>query len=96
VHHVRFKEIRPEVVRDVRAIDRSFLDAVIAGDFTVLGDGCIDFQAIENGLKAMDCSGCIVVEVEQDPAKAPLYEYSEKGYAHILEVCDRAGLTVEH
>ena len=59
------------------------------------GDGCIDFQAVANRLKAMDYSGWIVVEAEQDPAKAPPYEYSKKGYARILQVCANAGLQVE-
>lgn len=94
VHHVHFKDIRPDVVADVRANNRSFLDAVIAGAFTVPGDGCIDFQAVANALKAMDYSGWIVVEAEQDPAKAPPYEFSKMGYEHILKVCDAAGLEI--
>ncbi len=94
IKHVHFKDIRPEIVKDVRANDRSFLDAVIAGAFTVPGDGCIDFQAVANALKGMDYSGWIVVEAEQDPAKAPPYEYSEMGYKHILDVCAAAGLKV--
>ncbi|MBP0482528.1 myo-inosose-2 dehydratase [Sagittula salina] len=96
IHHVHFKDIRPDVVRDVRAHDRSFLDAVIAGAFTVPGDGCIDFQAVTDKLKAMDYAGWIVVEAEQDPAKAPPYAYSQKGYRHILDVCAQAGLAVDH
>jgi inosose dehydratase len=95
IAHVHFKDIRPEVVRDVRAHDRSFLDAVIAGAFTVPGDGCIDFQAVADKLKAMDYAGWIVVEAEQDPAKAPPYDYSKLGYEHILTVCDRAGLEID-
>lgn len=94
VHHVHFKDIRPDVVADVRAHDLSFLDAVIAGAFTVPGDGCIDFQSVANALKAMEYSGWIVVEAEQDPAKAPPYEYSKKGFEHILEVCAKAGLEI--
>jgi inosose dehydratase len=94
IHHVHFKDIRPEIVRDVRENDRSFLDAVIAGAFTVPGDGCIDFQSVANKLKSLDYSGWIVVEAEQDPAKANPYAYSQKGYQHILEVCAKAGLTV--
>ena len=94
VHHVHFKDIRPDVVADVRANDRSFLDAVIAGAFTVPGDGCIDFQAVADALKAMDYAGWIVVEAEQDPAKAPPYEYSKLGYDHIIDVCGKAGLDV--
>ncbi|MGB3312993.1 MAG: myo-inosose-2 dehydratase [Albidovulum sp.] len=94
VHHVHFKDIRPDVVADVRANDRSFLDAVIAGAFTVPGDGCIDFQAVADALKAMGFAGWIVVEAEQDPAKAPPYDYSKKGYAHILQVCAKARLEI--
>lgn len=95
VKHVHFKDIRPDIVADVRANDRSFLDAVIAGAFTVPGDGCIDFQAVANALKAMDYNGWIVVEAEQDPAKAPPYEYSKMGFEHIVDVCAKAGLTIE-
>ena len=94
IQHVHFKDIRPEVVQDTRENDRSFLDAVIAGAFTVPGDGCIDFQAVANALAAMDYDGWIVVEAEQDPAKAPPYEYSKMGYEHIVEVCGQAGLEI--
>ncbi|NRG16256.1 myo-inosose-2 dehydratase [Rhizobiales bacterium] len=95
VLHVHFKDVRPDVIRDVRDNDKSFLDAVIAGAFTVPGDGAIDFQPIADELKAMDYAGWIVVEAEQDPAKAPPYEYSKKGYDHIVEICARSGLTIE-
>ena len=95
VHHVHFKDIRSEVVKDVRANNRSFLDAVIAGAFTVPGDGCIDFQAVTDKLKAMGYNGWIVVEAEQDPAKAPPYEYSTLGYEHIVKVCKSAGLMID-
>ncbi|MEL7300346.1 MAG: myo-inosose-2 dehydratase [Pseudomonadota bacterium] len=94
IRHVHFKDIRPDVVADVRAADRSFLDAVVAGAFTVPGDGCIDFQAVAHQLRAMDYDGWIVVEAEQDPAKAPPYEYSKMGYAHILKVCAEAGFEI--
>jgi inosose dehydratase len=95
VLHVHFKDVRPDVIEDVRANDRSFLEAVVAGAFTVPGDGAIDFQSVAHELKKMDYDGWIVVEAEQDPAKAPPYEYSKKGYHHIVEVCGRAGLAIE-
>lgn len=94
VHHVHFKDIRPDVVRDVRNHEKSFLDAVIAGAFTVPGDGCIDFQAVTDALKAMDYQGWIVVEAEQDPAKAPPFESSKMGYEHIIDVCAKAALSI--
>jgi len=94
VHHVHYKDIRPAIVRDVRDNNRSFLDAVMAGAFTVPGDGCIDFNAVTRALKAMDYNGWIVVEAEQDPAKAPPYEYSKLGYDNIIAACQAAGLQI--
>ncbi len=97
VHHVHFKDVRQPVIDRIRAEDGSFLDAVAGGAFTVPGDpeGCIDFQAVTDRLKAMDYSGWIVVEAEQDPAKAPPYDYAKIGYEHILTICGRSGLGIE-
>lgn len=96
VHHVHFKDVRQPVIDRIRAGDGSFLDAVAGGGFTVPGDpeGCIDFQAITDRLKAMEYHGWIVVEAEQDPAKAPPFEYSKIGYDHIVEICNTSGLVV--
>ncbi|MEM9060696.1 MAG: myo-inosose-2 dehydratase [Pseudomonadota bacterium] len=94
VLHVHYKDIRPDVVQDVRENDRSFLDAVIAGAFTVPGDGCIDFGEITSALKSVTYSGWIVVEAEQDPAKAPPFEYSKIGFDHITAQCSAAGLRI--
>ncbi len=96
VRHVHFKDVREPVTRWVRAENKSFLDAVIAGAFTVPGDkdGCIDFQAVTDKLKKMDYAGWIVVEAEQDPAKAAPFEYSKLGYDHILDICKNSGLSV--
>ena len=98
VHHVHFKDVREPILQWVRDEDKSFLDGVAAGVYSVPGDadGCIDFQAITDKLKAMDYKGWIVVEAEQDPAKAPPYEYSKLGYEHIVEICSRSGLTIDH
>ena len=92
VHHVHFKDIRPDVVKSIRDNRGSFLDAVIGGAFTVPGDGCIDFHAVGKALKGMNYSGWIVVEAEQDPAKAPPKEYSQMGYDHIKDVLKASGL----
>jgi inosose dehydratase len=97
VHHVHFKDVREDVLAEIRAKDGSFLDAVAAGAFTVPGDpeGSIDFQAVTDKLKAMDYNGWIVVEAEQDPAKAAPYEYSKLGYEHIVEICGKSGLEID-
>ncbi len=96
IHHVHFKDVRPGKLAWVRDGGRSFLDAVRAGVFSVPGDpeGCIDFQAITDTLKTMDYDGWIVVEAEQDPTKAPPFEYSKIGFDHIREVCTRSGIDV--
>lgn len=96
VHHVHFKDVRADVVRNIRAADGSFLDAVAGGAFTVPGDpdGCIGFQAVTDRLKAMNYDGWIVVEAEQDPAKAPPFEYSKMGYDHIVDICGKSGLEI--
>ena len=96
VHHVHFKDVRVDKMRWVREENRSFLDGVRAGVYSVPGDpeGCIDFQAITDRLKTMDYNGWIVVEAEQDPALAPPFEYSKMGYEHIKEICHRSGLII--
>ncbi|MBC6437689.1 MAG: myo-inosose-2 dehydratase [Rhodobacteraceae bacterium] len=96
VHHVHFKEVRQKVLDWVRLGDRSFLDGVAEGVFSVPGDpdGCIDFKAITEKLNAMGYAGWIVIEAEQDPGKAPPCAYSKIGYDHIVALCARSGLTV--
>ena len=61
----------------------------MAGVFTVPGDpeGTIDFAAVTDRLAAMDYDGWIVVEAEQDPAKAPPFAYSTMGFEHVAALC---------
>lgn len=96
VHHVHFKDVRADVTARARAENWSFLDAVIAGAFTVPGDGegSIDFASVTDRLARMEYSGWIVVEAEQDPAKVAPYDASKLGYATIRDLCARAGLVV--
>lgn len=96
VHHVHFKDVRQPVLDWVHDGDRSFLDGVAAGVYSVPGDpeGCIDFQAITDRLKTMNYGGWIVVEAEQDPSKADPFDYSKLGFEHILSCCRISGLDV--
>ena len=54
--------------------------------FTVPGDGIVDFKAIFAGLDKLDYKGWLVVEAEQDPAKANPLEYAKKARAYIKEI----------
>jgi inosose dehydratase len=78
IKHVHFKDIRAAELERVKHDNLSFLDAVKAGVFTVPGDGCIDFAPIVNFLRAQQYDGWVVVEAEQDPVKAPPFDYARK------------------
>ncbi|MGF6642070.1 myo-inosose-2 dehydratase [Paraburkholderia sp. GAS82] len=88
VCHVHCKDVRPAVMKLARNRNWSFLDAVIAGAFTVPGDGTVDFPAIIERLKRHGYRGWLVVEAEQDPVIAPSYAYAEKGYLTLRSLVD--------
>ncbi|TDL75959.1 myo-inosose-2 dehydratase [Palleronia sediminis] len=92
VNHVHVKDVRRDVMDRARAEGMSFLDAVAAGVFTVPGDGCIDFAPVAQRLAAMGYDGWIVIEAEQDPARADPETYSRMGHDHIARICREAGL----
>lgn len=85
IKHVHLKDIRPEVVEKVKAEDMSFLAGVRAGAFTIPGDGCVDFDSIFEVLEEADYAGYMVVEAEQDPAKANPLEYAIRARKFIAE-----------
>ena len=88
--HVHCKDIRPDVMADGLATDSSFLDSVIAGAFTVPGDGAVDFPAVLAALPRY--AGWLVVEAEQDPAKAHPFTYASLGHANLFRFARQAGL----
>ena len=79
VNHVHCKDVRRDVLRRALAQDWSFLDAVLAGVFTVPGDGAVNFPAALRALGAGGYKGWLVVEAEQDPAKAHPLTYARMG-----------------
>lgn len=85
VAHVHLKDVRPDAVETIRQGKKSFLDGVRAGTFTVPGDGAIDFEPIFEILRSKGYEGWMVVEAEQDPAKANPLEYALKARAYIKE-----------
>lgn len=85
VGHVHLKDMRRSVVDRVKAEGWSFLKAVREGAFTVPGDGCVDFDPILKLLSEAGYEGWLLVEAEQDPAKANPLEYAMKARAFIKE-----------
>ena len=89
IKHVHLKDIRPEIVKEVKENGLSFLQGVRKGTFTVPGDGSIDFAPIFEVLADNDYEGYVLVEAEQDPAIANPFEYALKARKYIAE---KAGL----
>jgi sugar phosphate isomerase/epimerase len=90
ISHVHTKDVRRDVMERARKEDWSFLDAVIAGVYTVPGDGMVDFVSVFRELKGY--GGWVVVEAEQDPAKAHPLTYAKMGHRNLSHFLAEAGL----
>jgi len=90
VSHVHCKDVRAVEMRRAQQDDWSFLDAVVAGVFTVPGDGVVDFPAVLHELPGYD--RWLVVEAEQDPEKANPLRYARLGHDNLCRFAADAGL----
>jgi inosose dehydratase len=86
IKHVHLKDVRPDVIDRAHAEGFSFQAAIEAGVFTVPGDGSIDFVPIFDALAGGGFEGWLVVEAEQDPAKADPLEYALKARGYLRDV----------
>ena len=77
--------IRSYYADEVKAKKLSFLTGVKMGTFTVPGDGVINFDPVFKILDEAGYEGWMVVEAEQDPAKANPFEYAVKARKFIAE-----------
>ena len=85
IKHVHLKDVRLAIRDKAQQEGWSFLQAVREGVFTVPGDGDVDFAPIFDILEKSGYEGWVVVEAEQDPAKANPLEYAMKGRKYIAE-----------
>lgn len=92
--HVHTKDVRDPVASALDRSRDSFLDAVLAGVFTVPGDGAIDFGPVAQRLADIGYQGWFVVEAEQDPAKAPPAEYAVIGHRALSAALANAGYRI--
>ena len=90
VVHVHCKDIRADVMAEAKRRDLPFLEAVLAGVFTVPGDGCVDYAAVLPPLAAAGYAGWLVVEAEQDPAKAHPLTYARMGHDNLARLARSA------
>jgi len=90
--HVHCKDLRKSVMAEALNADKSFLSAVVDGVFTVPGDGDVDFVPVLKEVAGAGYKGWLVVEAEQDPAKASPFEYASKGHQFLTEFARESGL----
>jgi inosose dehydratase len=76
VSYTHFKDISPERLAVARAQGQTFQQAVAAGVFTPLGDGCVDFPAVAAELERIGYEGWATVEQDRlpDSSTTPLEE----------------------
>ena len=92
--HVHCKDMRKKVLENSLKNDFSFRQAFLEGAFTVPGDGFIDYEPLLTFLKKSNYNGWLVVEAEQDPAKANPLEYARIGYNYLSNVCKKIDLEI--
>lgn len=88
IGHVHLKNLRQPVLDRMHTEALSFWDALREGIFTVPGDpeGCIDVAPLLRKLADDGWAGWLVVEAEQDPAKAHPLEVFSAARRHLAEV----------
>nr|WP_300314919.1 myo-inosose-2 dehydratase [Halomonas sp.] len=94
INHVHCKDMRFPVRDELRNRDKSFLDGVLDGLFTVPGDGDIDFLPTLTSLRKSGYEGWLVVEAEQDPKVAHPMTYARLGHRNLRALAEQAGFSV--
>ena len=86
IGHVHLKNMRKPLRDQAIKESWSFLKSVRNGCFTVPGDpeGCVDFPAVFKKLDEIGYEGWIMVEAEQDPAKANPFKYAKMAYEYMV------------
>ena len=92
--HIHCKDIRKDVLEKSLKNDSTFRQAFLDGAFTVPGDGCIDYKPFLTVLKNRNYEGWLVVEAEQDPAKANPFEYAKIGYNYLSKTAKECGFNI--
>ena len=90
IGHIHAKDVRPAVAAKALAEDWSFLNSVLAGVYTVPGDGSSTSSA--SSRRVPNYSGWVVIEAEQDPEKANPKRYVTMGYKNLRRFLKEAGL----
>ena len=94
INHIHCKDIRKNILEKSLNKDLSFKNSFLDGVFTVPGDGCIDYTQLMKILFENKYSGWLVIEAEQDPAKANPFEYAKMGYNYLSSILSGIGYEI--
>jgi inosose dehydratase len=89
INHVHCKDIRTDKLAQARRQDMSFLDAVVGDVFAVPSDGSIDYSPLLKELSLGGYQGWLVVEADQDPAKAHPLTHARMGHDCLRPLAQR-------
>ena len=94
VGHLHAKNVRPDIMAQVRSEGMSFLEGVRRGVFTVPGDptGDVAFEPVLRAAATHGYDGWLVIEAEQDPAVRDPFEYQSLGLKALKQMARAAGL----
>lgn len=94
VAHIHAKNVRPDIMAQVREQGLSFLEGVRRGVFTVPGDptGAVDFEPVLKIAADHNYSGWLVIEAEQDPAVRDPLTYQSMGLRALKQMAQTTQL----
>lgn len=94
VSHIHAKNVRPDIMKQVREEGLSFLEGVRRGVFTVPGDpeGAVAFAPVLTAAAEHGYSGWLVIEAEQDPDVRDPVTYQSMGLRALTRMARDAGL----
>lgn len=94
VAHIHAKNIRADIMQQVRTQGLSFLEGVRRGVFTVPGDpeGCVRFEPVLSVAAQHGYYGWLVIEAEQDPGQRNPFEYQSMGMKALKQMAKDVGL----
>ena len=94
INHVHCKDIRKNILENSLKNNLSFRNSFLDGVFTVPGDGCINYKPLIKVLYENNYNNWLVVEAEQNPAKANPFMYAKIGYKYLKNIVIETGYKI--
>ncbi len=86
IGYIHFKDCTPTVAHRARDAQWDYFEAVRYGIFSELGQGCVDFPAVLDGLHDRDYRGWIVVEQDVLPGMGDPRESARRNRAYLRKL----------